>query len=862
MRYLFILVLLLSSSNFAYADIMEGDGTSNNPYMISTCEELETMDDLGKLDSYFELKNDINCVGADFTPLANEENINPDPETDPVYSIFGGELDGKNHTISNLNIPHSGLLSNAGLFNKIVGATIKNLTISDANIESNTNTNGILSAIVVDSEIENVHASGVVDTTFTSDTFHIKKYNGDSFVETHKKHFNPTFSTAEFEFNNLSGSIVLEIEQTGLTPYAGVDMIKLNACGMDLSAVYATQQNGSVDVLNDIAEKDLNVVIARNNPIKISWNLPIGCSTATLKLNANEYGISVPFKFPTKNNFKYNIDSKILSPKIDGNISEIAGMSPTHKELLFPSTGHPKGFFYTYVSNDQEYVYFSNDITIDNTDDYGKDWIAVNINGKRFKVDDYNSEYGVCSFGLTEKVSYKHQTCEIKIPKNEIENSNELNIVMEYYGTAGAAGTGGLIGYAGNTNILNSSADVSITADDETVGGLIGNSNGSILNKTFSKGTVTMSQSSISGGLIGEMYGTQIYNSYSESNVFSESGTTGALAGKVSDNYTSSDYSVINSYATGNVTGNTNINVEDYGQSVYAAGLIGELSGRIINSFYAGTVSNIGLNSEFIGFLSLGSKDPDSYTYDDPEYLIVNSGLYSNSENSNNLVSLITFEDENAASVYAEDYDFSFVKRDSNISSFYSRNNSIFTDQSPVWDFTTPVWYEWTNTFPKFTRQGGVVTSEREITSRRTSTDLRTRILNLFKNGNVARAGELVEEFKSALEKKNQYVELKNKIFGTTVIVAETKETKDANSESYSFVRDLKFGMSGPDVLALQKLLNKNGFIISDSGVGSIGNETDFFGLKTQAALINYQKSKGITPAVGYFGSITRASLK
>ena len=76
--------------------------------------------------------------------------------------------------------------------------------------------------------------------------------------------------------------------------------------------------------------------------------------------------------------------------------------------------------------------------------------------------------------------------------------------------------------------------------------------------------------------------------------------------------------------------------------------------------------------------------------------------------------------------------------------------------------------------------------------------------------------------------------------------------------DSFEFTKDLFRGISDPEVLELQKFLNKNGYIVSTDGAGSIGNETDFFGPKTQAAVISFQKANGIKPALGYFGPITR----
>jgi len=74
----------------------------------------------------------------------------------------------------------------------------------------------------------------------------------------------------------------------------------------------------------------------------------------------------------------------------------------------------------------------------------------------------------------------------------------------------------------------------------------------------------------------------------------------------------------------------------------------------------------------------------------------------------------------------------------------------------------------------------------------------------------------------------------------------------------YQFIRDLEYGSQGQDVYQLQKYLNQNGFIVSATGAGSIGNETTYFGTATQAALINFQKHNGL-PAYGYFGPLTRA---
>jgi len=74
------------------------------------------------------------------------------------------------------------------------------------------------------------------------------------------------------------------------------------------------------------------------------------------------------------------------------------------------------------------------------------------------------------------------------------------------------------------------------------------------------------------------------------------------------------------------------------------------------------------------------------------------------------------------------------------------------------------------------------------------------------------------------------------------------------------FTSNLQVGSIGSEVKLLQQFLNAHGYPVATSGPGSAGNETATFGGATKAALIKYQKAKGITPAVGYFGPVTRAA--
>ncbi len=71
--------------------------------------------------------------------------------------------------------------------------------------------------------------------------------------------------------------------------------------------------------------------------------------------------------------------------------------------------------------------------------------------------------------------------------------------------------------------------------------------------------------------------------------------------------------------------------------------------------------------------------------------------------------------------------------------------------------------------------------------------------------------------------------------------------------------RDLSQGVRGDDVKCLQQYLNSTGNKVADTGPGSPGNETTFYGSLTKAAVAKWQAANGVSPAAGYFGPISRA---
>jgi len=74
-----------------------------------------------------------------------------------------------------------------------------------------------------------------------------------------------------------------------------------------------------------------------------------------------------------------------------------------------------------------------------------------------------------------------------------------------------------------------------------------------------------------------------------------------------------------------------------------------------------------------------------------------------------------------------------------------------------------------------------------------------------------------------------------------------------------TFTKSLYLGVSDPQVKCLQQYLNSAGYPVSASGAGSVGNETNYYGSLTKAAVAKWQAAMNVSPAAGYFGPISQA---
>jgi len=113
-----------------------GDGSSGNPYEISTCGQLQDM--RGDIDANYELVSDIDCSatsnwnsGNGFKPVGNGS------------SPFSGVLNGNGNEVRNLNI-NRGSKSNVGLFGFIINGKVENIDVVNVNIKGLENVGGLV----------------------------------------------------------------------------------------------------------------------------------------------------------------------------------------------------------------------------------------------------------------------------------------------------------------------------------------------------------------------------------------------------------------------------------------------------------------------------------------------------------------------------------------------------------------------------------------------------------------------------------------------------------------------------------------------------------------------------------------------
>ena len=229
------------------------------------------------------------------------------------------------------------------------------------------------------------------------------------------------------------------------------------------------------------------------------------------------------------------------------------------------------------------------------------------------------------------------------------------------------ANTGALIGQSADAStITNCSSTGTITGEGEC-GGLIGylHNAAAVLSKSWS--SVTIVGNHRGGGLVGQASGSPVIDDcYSTGSVTT---ATGGQSGGFVGFHTAI---TTNCYSTGAVIGTTNI-----------GGFCGYLyNGTAINCYATGDVTGVSSSNDVGPFVGL-----DSSTAITNCWYAADSTILNNGSGSPNTTGTST----------------------TNAVDFYDKTLNVYDPGTNDWDFTTPIWYENTSTYP--TLVSSVITS-------------------------------------------------------------------------------------------------------------------------------------------------------
>ena len=125
-----------------------GAGTVADPFVISTCAQLQEIDDVaGNLNKHYSLGTNIDCSTTSMTPMVNGS------------TFFRGTLAGNNRSISGVSLNCS--TDNCGLFTRVYDAVIKDITFVAPLVTSSAKYVGLIAGRAFDAIVfDNITITG------------------------------------------------------------------------------------------------------------------------------------------------------------------------------------------------------------------------------------------------------------------------------------------------------------------------------------------------------------------------------------------------------------------------------------------------------------------------------------------------------------------------------------------------------------------------------------------------------------------------------------------------------------------------------------------------------------------------------
>jgi MYXO-CTERM domain-containing protein len=258
--------------------------------------------------------------------------------------------------------------------------------------------------------------------------------------------FETLYSVKGLELTELSPDAVVRLSHHGSTA-AHLDSVRLGR-----SSPRRVAGAGALRAVRKLARSDHDVLDVRGRTITLGFSNR-GSGKARLSVRGRFEPIRIseePFVFPAGNLFRpmttaseffsYRLDSRRGTLNIDGRLEEEALGAPFFKTFSRTGTGHPSGFTYGWVKNDDSTLYVALDFIPDNTMDGKKDYAEVYVRAgdklRRFRVSVERERWGRAGFSYTRRARYQHKVYEFAIPLARIADRRQVELAFAAYGTA------------------------------------------------------------------------------------------------------------------------------------------------------------------------------------------------------------------------------------------------------------------------------------------------------------------------------------------------------------------------------------------------------------------------------------------
>lgn len=146
-------VLLTPALLFAGSYKDSGDGTADNPYILTTADHIvELSNETSFVHRYYRLDADIDMSGVEFKKIGGDNG-------------FVGDFNGNNHKISNVTYI-SETEENVGFFSQVIDGNIYDITFENVNIKGKLYVGGV-AGFILNTNLRNVSVSGRVEADWS-----------------------------------------------------------------------------------------------------------------------------------------------------------------------------------------------------------------------------------------------------------------------------------------------------------------------------------------------------------------------------------------------------------------------------------------------------------------------------------------------------------------------------------------------------------------------------------------------------------------------------------------------------------------------------------------------------------------------